>query len=314
MKIRGSRDGRFFYANCLVSAFADRLLHTTNASLSDGQPRGRLEELRLPVVKTLAYDYFERSDFEVLVMERVSAPVCLLEDALAHDALSERDVETLFAQLCRAMRRLHELRFESFGVIWLDESFQTYGAFLDAQFEHLERQLVEQRRVQLDLLRRSRRYWERHRAVFDDERRAVLVHDDLHAGNLMHTGARLAAILDFDSALKAAPVATLFALLRFLERPLGCFNESRNGGRHLLRLLPILRDEFADLFADKFLLRKVSLQQLLHCLDNLEDNKDAEQPTIEQLHWTKRLEEEISPAADSNARDTHFGRILQAFS
>ena len=308
VKIRRGRDGRLFYANCLVSDWADRQLQQLpHTSPSRGHP-GLLDEGRLPVVKTLAYDCFERCAFEVLVMARV--PGGLLEEALALDALSDGELRTLVGQLCRAARRLQELRFESFGMIWLDERFPTYGAFLQAQFEHLERKLVEQRCVHLDLLHRARSYWERHRSVFDEERRAVLVHDDLHAGNLMHAGARLMAILDFDSALKAAPIATLFSLLKFLERPLGCFNESQYDGRHFLKLIPVVRAEFTDLFADKFLLRKLSLLYLLCCLDNLDGNEDP--LTIER--WIKCLEEESTLKDDLNSDDTHFGKILQQYS
>lgn len=309
VKIRRRRGGRFFVANCLVSDFADqqKLLRYANCYTRGHPGHIPVEEGRLPVVKTLAYDCFERCDFEVLVMERV--PAGLLEDALALDELCELDVQTLVVQLCSAIRCLQELRFESFGMIWLDECFPTYAAFLNAQFEHLESKLVEQRRVQADLLHRVRRFWERHRHVFDDEHNAVLVHEDLHAGNLMHTGARLAAILDFDSALKAAPVANIFSLLKFLERPLGCYNESKYGGRHFLKLIPVLQTEFTNNFDDKFLIRKLNLLNLLRCFDNLDGNED----TLEIERWIKYIIDDCSLTADLNSDDTHFGKILKQY-
>src|SRR3989338_3018538 len=66
---------------------------------------------RCPVVRVIAYDNFEKTEYEVLVMER--APGRLLLDDLPD--LTPEDRETLFRQVLEVVKQMFGIPFSDFG-------------------------------------------------------------------------------------------------------------------------------------------------------------------------------------------------------
>jgi aminoglycoside phosphotransferase (APT) family kinase protein len=115
-------------------------------------------------------------------------------------------VAVLHAEVRRLQAALRTVRLRAFGE--LDGTGRPDGSTLLAALHRR----VELRTVGAARLALARRVLEREAALFPDVDGAVLVHDDLHAGNLLvseHADPVLTAVLDWDKAWAGPPDADL---------------------------------------------------------------------------------------------------------
>ena len=256
----------------------------------------------------LAYDKFEQSNFEALVMERAPGKV------LQHDIfeMTEADLQVLFKQILSVVRQLSQIPFSDFGPIsQLDRSFPTF-----------EQQFVDDFRGNLATIRRDQLANETDIAriesyvldrvnVFQGER-PVFVHTDLHMGNIMHDGTTLTSIIDFDHSHKAPAMMELTTLLSFIGAPQQ-FVEGRPEfaqykGKQFLHLIPILKGELPALFADPNLIQKLNLLYLKADMSLISENWSAKgNATIMRDVLTNGLAE-----TDDALSRTFYGRTLSA--
>ncbi len=215
---------------------------------------------QLPVVNVLAYDNFEKTPFEVLVMER-SKGTMLMDDILE---MSEQEREIIFEQVLEVVKKLFEIQFSDFGWVTLDgrESSATYAEFLTKEFDkHISKIRTEKLCAPADI-DKIEAYFKKYIAIFDSCE-SVFVHTDTHMGNILHEGTNLTALLDFDSSLKAPKVRALNSLLGFIDNPQqyveGTKDFPKFKGKNFYHLLPILKSKFPEIFADSQLLRKLNL-------------------------------------------------------
>jgi 5-methylthioribose kinase len=146
--------------------------------------------------------------------------------------------------------------------------------------------------------------------VFNEDE-ASLVHNDLHMGNILHIGEELSAILDFDSAVKAPQVSILTSLLGFVHYPeqfvegTPYFDEYK--GKNFLHLLPTLKNELAEVFTDKKLLRKLNLLFISEGIMWIADNWSEE--------WNKEMISGIVrdelPDHNDELNNTYYGKVLR---
>ena len=109
VKINQNREALNYLANKLVS---DRL--------SD----------KCPVINVAAYDFFEKTNYEVLVMERAPGTL-LLDDIFDFDTKIQ---ENLFKQVLGVVKQMFTIEFKDFGQVNKNESSSTYTEFLKDQF------------------------------------------------------------------------------------------------------------------------------------------------------------------------------------
>lgn len=258
-----------------------------------------------PVVKVLAYDNFEKTDFEALVMEKAKGTM-LLEDVFE---LSEEDQIEIFRQMLEVVRQLFEVKFKDFG--WINyegkKSFRTYAAFLKAEFDEYVKKIRDEHLAEPEDIEQIEAYFNRHIGVFD-EGEPVFVHTDLHMGNMLHEGKKLTAVLDFDWSLKAPKERVLLSLLGLIDNPSQFVEGTRDfpkyKGKNFYHLLPVLKQEFPEIFADPQLLRKLNLIGLSEGVMWISQNWSTEW-NKEQL---KRLTTEELP--EEELTQTYHGKIL----
>lgn len=241
IKLNQDRAGSNYFANKFIS---DRLGDTA------------------PIVQVLAYDNFEKTNFEALVMARTPGKV------LQHDifTMSETNLREVFSQVLEVVGQLSKITFDKFGEFFpaneSELSFPTYGALLREGFlGHIATIRQKQLAAEPDIKRVEQFVLDR-LSLFDKDR-PVFVHTDLHMGNIMHDGNKLTAIIDFDHSQKAPAMVELATLLSFLGDPQQ-FVEGRPEwvqykGKNFLHLLPILKGTVPELFQDPDLLKKLNL-------------------------------------------------------
>ena len=283
-----------------VSKDRDEVNYLANKVISE-----RLSDYE-PVVKVLAYDYFEKTDFEVLVMERARGTL-LLDDIFN---LSKEDLVKLFRQVLRVVKAMFTITFVDFGhVNNQHEHFKTYSEFLSDGFnKHIE-VIREQKLCREEDVSRVEEYFLKHVHVFDGEK-AVFVHTDLHMGNILHEGNKLSAILDFDYSLRAPKVAVLESLLGFIDNPQqfveGTDDFPNYQGKKFLFLLPILHEELKEAFSDPLLIRKLNLIYIGSGIMWIADNWSAE--------WNKEMMQNIItqevPDEVGDVRNSYYGMII----
>ncbi|MDE2079124.1 MAG: aminoglycoside phosphotransferase family protein [Patescibacteria group bacterium] len=284
IKVNADKSGRSYSANVLVSEhFAGTL----------------------PVVEVLAYDFFEKTPYEVLVMRR--APGRLLLDDMT--SLSEDIQKELFAQTLEVVQKLSTLTFDSFGMVREDGGEKTYAEYLRRNLEANLASIRAEKLAEEKDIAAIEEYVSRYLGIFENEM-AVFVHNDLHMGNILHDGARVTAIIDFDSALKAPKMRELMSLLGFIANPQqfveGTPEFGMYQGRSFYHLLPLLRAALPDVFADPALLRKLNIDGICEGLHWVAGNWSAE--------WNKEMvrnimERELAET-DTALQKSYFGAIL----
>jgi hypothetical protein len=260
---------------------------------------------KLPVVNVLAYDDFEKTPFEVLVMERSKGAI-LLDDIIE---MSEQDREIIFQQFLDVINHLFEIKFSDFGWINLDgkESYPTYAEFLSKEFNDHVSKIRAEKLCALEDIDKIEAYFKKHISIFDNCE-SVFIHTDTHMGNILHEGTKLTALLDFDSSLKAPKVRAFNSLLGFIDNPQqyveGTKDFPKFKGKNFHHLLPILKLKFPEIFADSQLSRKLNLIGIKEGIMWVSQNWSAD--------WNAEMikgliENEIS---EDDLSQTYHGKIL----
>jgi len=261
---------------------------------------------RYPVAKVVAYDYFHATPFETLVMERAKGKM-LLDDIFD---LSPEEQTALFRRVLAIVQELHNIKFENFGWINLgDKSFPTYAEYLKTEFAEHAKKIRKERLCPEEDLVEIERYFYKHIGIFDQSE-AVFVHTDLHMGNMIHQRDKLTALIDFDWSLKAPKVATLQSLLGFIDNPSqfveGTKDFPKYKGKSFYHLLPTLRSELSDVFADPQLVRKLNLIGISSGVMWVADNWSAD--------WNKEMihnlvTNEVAETDEALAQ-SYYGTVL----
>lgn len=236
---------------------------------------------RSPVVQVIAYDYFDKTPFEVLVMEKSKGKM-FMDDICE---MSEQDREIIFKQVLDVVDQLFKIKFEDFGRINLDgqESYASFSEFLIKEFDEYVAKIKAEKLCSWEDISRIEKYFKKHIAVFDNSE-SVFTHTDLHMGNILHEDNKLTAVLDFDSSLKAPKVRALISLIGFIDNPQqfveGTKDFPKFKGKNFYHLLPLLKEKFPKIFADPKLLRKLNLiglkEGLMWVSQNWSTNWNAE--------------------------------------
>ncbi len=260
---------------------------------------------KCPVVKVVAYDFFDKTNYEVLVMERAPGTL-LLDDIFDINTVTR---ESLFRQVLGVVKQMFTIEFTDFGEVRENKFFSTYTEFLKYQFAKNIETIREQGLCGEADIAKIERYFLNNVAIFDNEK-PVFVHTDLHMGNILHQGNKLTAILDFDHSLKAPKSRVLLSLLGFIDNPSqfveGTKDFAEYKGKNFYSLLPILKEELSDVFADHQLLKKLNMQGIKEGVMWVADNWSVD--------WNKEM---IGNLVNNELADTdealhksYFGKLL----
>jgi len=261
---------------------------------------------KYPVVKVIAYDFFEKTSFEVLVMEK--AEWILLMDDIVEMTNKEREI--IFEQLVDIICELFKISFKDFGPINSEkkESFDSYSSFLVKEFNEDVLKIKKEQLCPIEDITKIEKYFRKYVSIFD-EGESVFIHTDIHMGNILHSGEKLTALLDFDYSLKAPKVQVLITLLWFIYYPQqfveGTDDFSRFKWKNFLHLLKILKRRFPDIFNDPLLLRKLNILGIKEWIMWVSQNWSSDW-NVEMIK--NILENEIT---ENNLEKSYYGKILQ---
>lgn len=213
------------------------------------------------VIKVLAYDFFEKTPFEILVMKREPGNT-LLDDIFE---LGKDELIDVFRQVLQTINKMSEVTFDSFG--WMNyegrQFFLSFSDFLKYEFKKNTEKIKNEKLCNDEDLNKVEQYFLKHVGVFDNGEKPTIMHRDLHMGNFMHQGTKLTALIDFDWSMKGPKLGNLKSLIAFIDDP-AQFTEGskyfkKYKGKNFHFLLPILKEELKDVFDDKDLIRKLNL-------------------------------------------------------
>ena len=259
-----------------------------------------------PVVRVLSYDTFKKTPFEVLVMKR-SVGSLLLKDIFK---LNKKQQAVVFRQILKTVKAMFSIRFNDFGLLSTRDHFKSYAEYLTKRFKSNVKEIKKLKLCGQNDLAKIERYFIKNVKVFGKGTESVFVHTDLHPGNMLHKGNKLTAILDFDYSLKAPKMRVLLSLLGFIDKPSQFVEGTKDfkmyKGKNFYHLLPILRDELSELFADPLLLEKLNLHFISEGLRWVAANWSAD--------WNKQMIKMIvENELPDNKKDlvkSYYGKVL----
>lgn len=257
------------------------------------------------VVEVIAYDFFEQTPYEVLIMKR--APGMMLLDDIFE--LTNEEQEYLFRQVLNVLKKTLAIEFQDFGNVNSDRSFPTYTEYLKYTFIENIKQIREKQLCEEPDIAKVEKYFLEHVDIFDKEK-AIFVHTDMHMGNILHDGKELTTIIDFDSSLKAVPSRVLISLLGFIDYPAqfveGTPDYPKYKGKDFYHLFPALREELADIFADPLLLMKLNIMGIREGIDWIAADWSTE--------WNKEMIANLvnkeTPDTEEGLQDSYNGKIF----
>lgn len=258
----------------------------------------------LPVIRVLAYDCRNKTDYEVLVMKRTKG-------TLWQDTITEQDqetVETIFRQVLEVVNQASTLQFKSFGSISRADEV-SYAALLERELTEYAETIKAKQLVHTEDIAYLEQYVRRHLKILKNEK-PVLVHGDLHMGNVLHLGDTLTAVIDWDGASYLPKFLGLVSLLGLIDNPSqfveGTPDYPRFKGIRFPFLLPILQSEFPDVFADKNLVHKLNVVGVVIGLAWVSQDWSKEW----NKEMIKNLMEKETPNDLVNLKNSYYGRLL----
>ncbi len=259
-----------------------------------------------PVVHVLTHDVFNKNPYEVLVMEKSKG--IILQKTMPK--LDPEIITSLFLQILDIVEKCNTITSDTFGFV-SDSEFK-YKTFRELQTsrikEYLQKIRIENLAHENDISH-IENYFNKHSHVLDNEK-AVLVHRDLHMGNILHVDDTLTAIIDWDSAQYVPFYVILRSILGMIDNPSQYvegtpdFNEFKNINFHYL--LPVLKERLPYLFNDPDLLLKLNLYGIVEGLMWVSQNWSEV--------WNKEmiagLIKEETPGDLDLLNNSYYGKIL----
>jgi len=176
-------------------------------------------------------------------------------------------------QWIAGMKAIHELRYPAPGE-FTPAGFQpayTWQVYFESRLQRRVDRLMRVQNSNRALVLAAERYVRRNRGALVDQP-CCLIHRDLHFGNILVDGPRLAAFLDFELAEVGPLDYELDTILRFLTAPGGFADPAQAGETTPVRFASVwvrLKRGYPELFAAPHLPLRLSLYALDRALSRL---------------------------------------------
>lgn len=259
----------------------------------------------LPVVNVLKYDNRDKTEYEVLVMKRTEGT--LWQRTIVDQG--QKTVEAIFRQIVEVVDKASALQSKCFGDIANADRF-SYADVLGGELNEYVRIIKEKKLANTEDIDRCEAYVKRHLPILQHET-AVLVHGDLHMGNVLHLGDTLTAVIDWDGASYQPKFVALVSLLGLIDKPSqyveGTPDYPSFKDVRFPYLLPILRSGLPDVFANANLVHKLNLVGVVSGLSWVSGDWSKEW----NKEMMKNLVEKETPDDVAGLQDSYFGKLLR---
>ena len=304
----GNMNATFLTTNYAVkvSNEKDYVKYAANTLVSEALPNDK-------VVRVLAHDKFEKTKYEVLVMERVEGQIWLKD----MPTMSEQENVSLFSQVLEVAKACSTIKFTTkFG--WVTDiyadseknGFDTFENQLKARLNAYLPKIRTQKGIDLEAVETITNYVTERLPLFTDDS-ASFVHRDLHMGNVIHKDKELTAVIDFDSVQSVPFYAALIPLIGLIDKPSqfveGTDDYQSYKGKQFQYLYPMLREAFQNELQESQIGLKLNVLGIIDGLMWVSDDWSAE--------WNKEMIFNLStkeiPKNDNDLRDTYYGAIVE---
>lgn len=214
---------------------------------------------KLPVVHVLTYDHFEKTDYEVLIMERAKGKL-LIDNFIK---LDEDLQKKLFGQILDICNKISSLTFKDWGNISDRDAYKNFADFLRAKINEYSQSIIDQEIASAKDISLIKDYFLDKVDIFSKEKVSYFTHTDINIANVLHVDDKISLLFDFDSAIKGPKLMMLPKLISSIDN----MGEIVDGTHHYKTyrdkkfeyLYPILLEKLPDVFLDKDLVRKLNL-------------------------------------------------------
>lgn len=216
----------------------------------------------LPVANVLAYDHFEKTDYEVLVMERVRGKN-LMDDFIEMDSALQGE---LFGQILDMSNQISTLTFDHWGDIRYGDKHKTFLDFLSNKISWYSQNILEQELCPMKDIILIKDYFMDKIEIFKNEKISHFIHTDINNSNVLYDKNKISLMFDFDAAVKGPRVMMLPKIISSIDNMSGLeagtpyYKMYRN--KKFEHLYSILIDKFIDVFDDRDLIRKLNLMYI----------------------------------------------------
>ena len=288
-----------------VSNESDKLKYVANQIVSEQLPDEK-------VVRVVTHDVREKTEYEVLVMER--APGSMWLPVMPN--MTEEENKKLFAQVLKVATASRKIAVtDKFGSIngivsnQNENGFFTHRALLEARLTDYVRKIELQEYLDQAAIKKIVKYVTERLQLFDEDTPSF-VHTDLHMSNVMQQDGELTAVIDWDSTESAPSYRGLIPLIGLIDNPAqfveGTPEYGAYKGKKFEYLYPLLKEAFLDELADPKLAEKLNILFIIDGLMWVADDWSKE--------WNKEMVAKLSTkevVLDGDMKNTYSGLILE---
>ena len=264
------------------------------------------------VVRVAHHDFRDKTDYEVLVMERAPGFPWLQ----TMPTMTEAENTRLFGEVLQVARAAKSIKsLGKFG--WVNDiiadadkdGFETYQGQLEARLDSYLRTISAQSDLDQETVKRIAEYVRERLALFENDTPSF-IHTDLHMGNVMQHDGELTAVIDWDSAQYAPSYRGLVPLVGLIDNPAqfveGTSDYAAYKGRRFEYLYPLLKDVYAEELADPKLAEKLNISGIIDGLMWVAEDWSKE--------WSKEMIANLAGremALDGDMSQTYYGQVLE---
>jgi len=212
------------------------------------------------------YDAYTRTSFEILIMKKAKGTLWM--NTIVQQSPEER--KEIFRQTMQCLKEIFSITFEDFGEPY-GTSYSNIGDLLLEYFYHHLKKIKEHLVWNEENMKKIKTFIEEHLYLFEEDE-SVLVHNDIHMGNIIHDGDKLVAIIDFDGASKGVPLQCFVSVFGLIFNPKqfveGTEYFERYQSRKFLELFNILVEVFPEYFGDQTIEKTIEKMNVLFILEN----------------------------------------------
>lgn len=263
------------------------------------------------VVRVAAHDVREKTNHEVLVMERATGTVWLA----TMPTIGKEDNQKMFSQVLEVAVACRNIQVtDRFG--WVTDilsdpeknGFLTFRSQLEARLAAYVPKIKAMPDIDQEELEKILTYVNVRLGLFDDDKPSF-VHSDLHMGNVMHKNGELTAVIDWDSAQSAPSYKALIPLIGLIDNPgqfvEGTPNYQAYKGKKFEYLYPQLREAFTEELKDPKLSEKLNVLGIIDGLMWVSEDWSRE--------WSKEMIENLSTRetlTNGDISNTYYGETI----
>lgn len=253
---------------------------------------------RVSVPEIIFSDFsFEKIQLDVIVLKKITG-ITLAKKWLQFSYAQQKKI---ICQLCDELKKLHRLPVEDFNFL---PPANSWSNIFKKNVESCIAEAEIDKRIDQKSISYMKEYFKNNSRVLDFQGTQALVHGDIHFENILISGNRITALLDFEHA-EIAPIDFELAKIinfclfpqKFVEPKL----KNKYDEQTLMNVINLFKENYKELFISNFLKEKLKIYLIPDVIWGFKQElssgvycKGIAKKTYEDIYLNNKIEKKLN--------------------